>query len=610
MLNKHSDGKLASFQEKIEGITKNSKGSNKAELQKWKQNSIIKDANLALKKVLYVRTILSTRDELNLLDFYYPSTFVYETNRLSIEELMKDESTQPSLIIGTVGQGKSIALRYIAFYSLCKSHSIPVFLELRKLRSSTSLFEHIRQSLKKIKLQCSEKLLKYFLNNGLVTVFLDGFDEIKHEKRDYWINEIEDFVTKYSQCKVFVTTRPDTDIHHSHTFKKYELSPLDENDRPGFIKKLVKKEDDQKALIVKLATASKGVNDLLRTPLLMALFISVYQNRRKLPNSNSEFFDELFSTILSRHDGLKAAYDRPTKCGFTDKELKTSLQALAYQTRKANLRQLQKSKLNEICILALNSIGFDSSKFEDFIYDVNNITCILQKDGLEYRFIHDSVQEFYSASFVRDQEESKEEFYTKYFNDWHQWSPELNFLKYIDELAYKKYFLIPSFKGIGQIDESGCFKSIKKEVYIDILKATDIIFFKINDEEYLKKNFKFLGFSTQEKLNSWAADLYCRFSMTEEDNNAFHKAMEKEFSSYFNSDFNSLGDIIINNDSSPLKEGKFLFYIFNAYDSLRKYRLIEKMYKSLNEDSVYELDREYKAAVLFIEKKKKIGGVF
>ena len=97
--------------------------------------------------------------------------------------------------------------------------------------------------------------------------------------------------------------------------------PLGESDRPNFIKKLIKNKEDQKALIVKLSSASEGVIDLLKTPLLMTFFVHIYQGRRKLPNSNSEFFDELFSTILSRHDGLKAAYDRPSKCGFTDKEL-------------------------------------------------------------------------------------------------------------------------------------------------------------------------------------------------------------------------------------------------------------------------------------------------
>ncbi|MFC1518512.1 NACHT domain-containing protein [Pseudomonadota bacterium] len=325
MLNKHSDGRLSTFQDKITNFVENSSSSNKAELQKWQQNGIAKDANTALKRILYVRTILSTREEINLLDFYYPSTFSYEKNNLSIDDIMQCNSNKPSLIVGTVGQGKSIALRYLSFFTLCRSSSIPIFLELRKLRTSTTLFEHIRQFLIKIRLDCSEKLLRHLLSSGYITLLLDGFDEIKHENRTVWVEEIEELHTRFTQFKIFVTTRPNTDIHHRNLFQNFELSQLNESDRPRFIKKLIKNKDDQTALITKLSKASNGVIDLLVTPLLMTFFVNTYQGRRKLPNSNSEFFDELFSTILSRHDGLKAAYDRPSKCGFTDKELKSSI---------------------------------------------------------------------------------------------------------------------------------------------------------------------------------------------------------------------------------------------------------------------------------------------
>ena len=311
--------------------------------------------------------------------------------------------------------------------------------------------------------------------------------------------------------------------------------PLGESDRPNFIKKLIKNKEDQKALIVKLSSASEGVIDLLKTPLLMTFFVHIYQGRRKLPNSNSEFFDELFSTILSRHDGLKAAYDRPSKCGFTDKELKIALQSLAYQTRKSHLRQLPELKLHDIAVLSLNAIGLDSSKADDFIYDVNNITCLLQKDGLDYRFVHDSVQEFYSASFVRDQEEAKKDFYEKYINDWHHWIPEFQFLKYIDEVAYNKYFLIPSFKDLSYIDEKNSIKNIKKSVFVEILKATDVALFTIENGNKIH----FVCFITREVIKNWAADLLCKFAFNNE-NPEFQKTIEQQFILCLSNNVNSI----------------------------------------------------------------------
>ena len=542
--------------------------------------------------------------KINLLDFYYPSMFCHNKQTLPIDEIMKYDSTQPSLIVGTVGQGKSIALRYLSFFTLCKSDSIPIFLELRKLRTSTTIFEHIRKSLEKIKLSCSDKLLKHLLNSGAITLFLDGFDEIKHENRTIWIEEIEDLHTKFTQFKIFVTTRPNTDIHHRHLFKTFELSPLSEGDRPNFIRKLVKNTDDQTALITKLSKASNGVIGLLVTPLLMTFFVNIYQGRRKLPNSNSEFFDELFSTILSRHDGLKAAYDRPSKCGFTDKELKIALQALAYQTRKANLRQLPETKLNEIAIMSLNTVALDSSKADEFIYDVNNITCLLQKDGLDYRFVHDSVQEFYSACFVRDQEEAKQDFYNKYINDWHHWSPEFQFLKFIDQVAYKKHMLIPSFSEACIMDGE-IIIGIKKPFFIEILKCTDIVFH--TDKGIDKTNF--ICFITKNALNNWVLDLLCKFTLMKVDNE-FQKGIYREFSSYLASNINSIKSIELKSAYSSFDLGDKKYYLFNAHKLLSDYKLIERLYESIGVDTLYTLNKEYMQAKVFIEQKRKVGGVF
>ncbi|WP_147302687.1 NACHT domain-containing protein [Thalassotalea euphylliae] len=606
MLNKHSDGKSSLIQKKIENIALKCTGSNKAEVQKWMHNGTVKDISTNLKKVLYVRTILTKKDEQNLLDFYYPSSIKLENQHLTIENVSESAIEQPALLIGTVGQGKSISLRYLSFYELCKTERIPVFLELRKLRSSTPLTTHIQNFLEKVKLTCSEKLVQFLLANGFISLLLDGFDELKHEKRQHWVNEIENVITKYKKTKVVVTTRPNTDIHQHHIFKNYELKQLDEADRANFIKKLVKNTEDQNALIGKLSNAGSGVTDLLTTPLLMALFVSVYNNRRKLPNSNSEFFDELFSTLLSRHDGLKVAYDRPTKSGFTDKELKAALQSLCYQTRKASFRQISDIQLNDIATLALNAINLDSKKSESFIYDVSNITCLLLKDGLEYRFIHDSVQEYYSASFVRDQEEAKEKFYSKYLTDWHHWSPELNFLMYIDPVGYNKYFFVPSVKLLCDVNDENEIIRFKKSSFIDLLLVTDIIF--LEDKEK-GEDLKFLLLATKEYVSNWASDLICKFELDFEQN-SFRRSIEKTVKQNFTNGQKLAKYVDKKKISETFKVNSVTFFIFQAHEFLSDANFIDQLYESIDDDALYDLIKGLNNSLNFIKSKKDIGNVF
>ena len=603
MLNKHSDGKIGFFQKKVEGIIEQSSGSNKAELQTWLHNGTLKKANNSLKRTLYVRTIISTKEEQNLLDFFYPTKVKIHGKEkpITLEEICNKTSSVPSLIIGTVGQGKSIALRYLSFYTLAKTNRIPIFLELRKLRTSAKLFEQIKNYLESIGLPCSDKLLKYLLSSGCISLFLDGFDEVKYKSRVDWVADIEDVSIKYPETKLFVSTRPNTDIHQHHAFKNLELMPLQQNDRPNFIKKLVKNEEDHKALISKLTNADEGVTTLLETPLLMVLFVSVYNNRRKLPNSNSEFFDELFSTILSRHDGLKPAYDRPTKSGFTDKELKLALQAFCYQTRKANLRTIPEHKIADLTVRSLNIVKLDSGKASDFIKDIGSITCLLLKESQEYRFINDSVQEYFSASFVKEQEEVKSQFYEKYLNDWHHFYAELNFLQYIDEVAYTKFFYIPSIVSICDF-ENDEIKRLKLNSLNDLLGSTSFILYEKDGA------IDYLTLDTREYTSNWALFKICSFgkgeanTFTDKVNSFVRLNWSKGKVIKSNIDFEKCSEVF---SFQGIK-----FHVFNALEFFSEIDFIKELHRAIDADSISVIQKKYKRAVSFIEQKKQVAGVF
>ncbi len=604
MLNKYSSGRLESLSDKIKFMSSSATGSSKAELQRWIKKGCVKELNQNLKKVLKVRTIVSTKETQNLLDFYYPSTFIFDNKNHSIEEVYEN-TNRPILIQGTVGQGKSIALRYLSFYELDKGKSIPVFLELRKLRESTSLFEHIRMWFEKLNLPCSEKLLKNLMQNGFVSLFLDGYDEIKYENRSFWIDEFESIIASYTKVKLLITCRPNTDIHQIASLNSFELNPLTDSDRPDFIRKLVPDEEDQVALITKLSSADKGVKDLLSTPLLMVLFVDVYNSRRKLPNTYSEFFDELFSTILSRHDGLKAAYDRPAKSGFTDKELKLGLESLSYLSRKSNLRQMSESQLSSLAIQSLNTAKLPSAKSKEFLSDIKNITCILKKDGLEYRFIHDSVQEFYSASFVREQEETKEQFYSKYLHNWGSWSPELNFLKYIDEFAFNKYFVIPSVES-AFVRAQGNVSNINLAVFEESLLESRCVFYGEKDGTGLK----ILTIESSILQENWVVSEF--FSIGDEVNNNVYA---KKVNDFVENELSSLSDIkgYMTRSSIEFKRlnsEKYDFFTCNLFELLNDLKVFLKLHNLIDKDDLKSVNSIYMAANEFVNRHKDIGGVF
>jgi hypothetical protein len=93
--------------------------------------------------------------------------------------------------------------------------------------------------------------------------------------------------------------------------------------------------------------------------------------------------------------------------------------------------------------MSLLSIKEDT---DAYIKDITSITCLILEESNQYRFIHRTVQEYYSASFIRTRPEP---IAIKFYQACHhpskafRWDQELSFLSDIDKYRHNKYFLLP-----------------------------------------------------------------------------------------------------------------------------------------------------------------------
>jgi hypothetical protein len=83
---------------------------------------------------------------------------------------------------------------------------------------------------------------------------------------------------------------------------------------------LVDDEKDRIVLAKAIRQHSGDISALLQTPLMVVILIVVFRAERKVPETFSEFYEHLFFTLLSRHDGTKPGFTRArkTKLGTTD----------------------------------------------------------------------------------------------------------------------------------------------------------------------------------------------------------------------------------------------------------------------------------------------------
>src|SRR5262249_21729773 len=110
-------------------------------LKKWKAANHADAIYKKIKQLRFVKTILQSEKEIELTSFYYPSRIKINKKAPVVHQLADLNQDCNVVIEGTVGQGKSIFLRYLASVEFCTTRRIPVFIELRRCRSGVSIAE-------------------------------------------------------------------------------------------------------------------------------------------------------------------------------------------------------------------------------------------------------------------------------------------------------------------------------------------------------------------------------------------------------------------------------------------------------------------------------------
>ena len=177
---------------------------------------------------------------------------------------------------------------------------------------------------------------------------------------------------------------------------------------------------------------------------MMTLLVLVYKSEQKIPEQFSEFYENLFQTLLMRHDRSKPGYTRDKNCQINERKLQELFEAFCFLSSKESLTTMKFDKMHDLTNLAVEKtkIVCDAG---DFIKDISKIACLVIEEGLDFHFIHKSVREYHAAVFIkRRSDEFAKKYYRSMIKDqWLNWMQELNFLSQVDEYRFTKYFTIP-----------------------------------------------------------------------------------------------------------------------------------------------------------------------
>jgi len=340
------------------------------------------------------------------------------------------------VILGGPGTGKTTLLSYLALKFArgeakealgLDEERLPVLVPLRELarkdRTLTAAdLPALCMSLDLAK-QCPEGFFEKRLKDGKCLVLLDGMDEVTTpEARRRVAEQIEDFVSCYSDNRFVVTSRPagyggvalggftllslcDFDRKEIEAFARQWCGAVEAAVRgagDGASKAVARREAGREAeKLVAAIRASDRVRRLVVNPLLLTIVALVHRYRATLPNRRVELYDECMQVLLGYWDEAKGI------AGQLDPARKRRvLEPLAYWMHEAGVREADGGQVEEVIARALPAVGQDGARAAEFLKSIRERSGLLVERGLGvYGFSHLTFQEYLTAGHLIDRGE-------------------------------------------------------------------------------------------------------------------------------------------------------------------------------------------------------------
>lgn len=463
-------------------------------LEKWRAAKNVNNLYDRIFSIQKVKTIWQIDKEVNLKQFYYPSKVIIDEKRMEINKLSKLPDDTNIVIRGTVGQGKSIFLRYLCSQEIRIGKNIPIFIELRKIGEGTNIKDLLFSTLNAWGFNVDEDLFDFFAKSGKFYILADGFDEIGSSFVKDTITQLENWSEKYQSLRIVVTSRPDSGIDRSTYFRVFNLAPLAQEDQQGIVYTLTKNNQQRDSIVNSIKQSPSDIKGLLTTPLMMTLLVVVYKSTQKIPEQFSEFYEDLFQTLLIRHDKSKPGYFRERHCNINERRLQEIFEAFCFFASKEDLTTMKFEKIHSLSNEAI-STSQASCDSASFIHDITKICCLVIQEGFDYHFVHKSVREFYTANFIKNRNENFSiKFYSQMVNGkWENWIQELSFLAKIDEYRFSEHFLRPHFEEIAAAYDIDLSKEDDQTITVEnVIKSKDFRI-HLDPDSYLLAGINYSG---------------------------------------------------------------------------------------------------------------------
>jgi predicted NACHT family NTPase len=315
------------------------------------------------------------------------------------------EEYERIIIIDTAGMGKSTITKKIFLCAIQEQTKIPIYIEVRNLNANNTIQKEIYKQLEIGKrFLISDSLLDWFLLQSNCIYIFDGLDEIAVNNRESVIKQLHDFIEQHSNTEIIITSRPEDIVLSFGSFQQFNIKPLSQQESSELVKRYDTYSHISIAEPLLKAIAIKENHDIqafLQIPFLLSLVYKCFEYKKDIPLKKSLFYKQVYDALFESHDLSKPGYFiREKYSQLSLDEFDRVLRHVAYFSSQENEVEYSNDKIVAYIDQSkpyMGDLQFQSSKF---LQDLLQTVPLFRQDGLNVKWAHKSIQDYFTAKFI------------------------------------------------------------------------------------------------------------------------------------------------------------------------------------------------------------------
>lgn len=256
------------------------------------------------------------RYELNQLETHLIThkSYQVDSNRRSLRDTM--EAVKRIFLLGKPGAGKTTFLKYLTLQA-CTGHihRTPIFIALHTLaEKDSSILDYIVEQFDICSFPDAHSFIKHVLIKGNAMVLFDGLDEVIESRQEQIVTQIKEFSNRYPEIVICISCRVGAFEQSLDNFTYVEIADFDKTQITKFSRKWFKDRFDLLGKFLRKLDAPENnrLQELARTPLLLALLCIVFEESSQFPTRIVDLYKEALDVLLAKWDakrGISRAND-------------------------------------------------------------------------------------------------------------------------------------------------------------------------------------------------------------------------------------------------------------------------------------------------------------